>query len=269
MSFRKILLAFILSSLLAGVFVLRVKADFDQQKIEFTKILEEYNNSYSDFQIAKNSYETYRTLSSLTSALDKSKIYLQKRDELIIKHLELLITKIDELNFSDESFKNSLVQKAGDEINFFQVQNNLIPAIATINDVNRAAQKAEDEIPLTNIRSKQILGTILITKIRGLMTDYDATTKNITDKINEIKTKSTRSKSTTDKWERWLVEVNNKRTLADNGLLQGTTDLNAIKINDNVEKKFDQIRINIVQSSLYLKEGANFIKEILGEMKYD
>lgn len=269
MTFKKILLSFILSLIFTGSFTLRVSADFNQQKVEFTQKLEEYNASYSEFQIAKSSFETYKTLSALTQALEKSKTYLKKRDELIIEHFQLLVAKINEIDFKNEPVKNSLIQKAADEIIFFESHGNLISAIATINDVNTSASGAEGEITLSNIRSKQLLGEILITKIRLIILDYNKTEADITNKINEIKTKSERIKTITDKWERWLVEINNKRILAENNLSEASSDLALLKKDENVGKKFDQIRVNIVQSNLYLKEGTNFIEEILEEMKYD
>lgn len=268
MSFKKILFSFILSLLLICNFRLRAHADFASQKTEFTQKLEEYNSSYSDFQIAKNSYETYQTLSSLTQALDKSKIYLAKRDELIIKHFQLLVAKINETDFKDENSKVSLIQKATDEISFFESHVNLIPAIATINDVTTSAGNAEGEIPLSNIRSKQILGEILIEKVRLIILDYDANTKNLAQQISEIKSKSEKPKTITDKWERWLVEINNKRVLSENNLTEASNELSILKKDEDFGKKFDKIRINIVQGNLYLKEGTNFMEEILEEMKY-
>lgn len=233
-----------------------VMADYAALKIEYSQKLAAYNTSYSDFQIAKSSYLTYKTLSALTKALDKAKDYLVKRDELIIKHFELLKEK-------------GASPLADDEITFYQNHLTLVPAIATLKDAETVAKKAEDQIILSNVKSKQILGQILISKVQAIVDSYSTLINDqngLEAKILELKN----SGNNTDKLERWLVEVKNKKMLCETVLAQVSDKLNSFKAKaSDLEKDFNEARIDISQANLYLKEGTNYIREILEEMKYD
>ncbi len=232
-----------------------ISADYNELKIEYSQKLAAYNTSYSDFQIAKSSYLTYKTLSALTKALDKAKDYLVKRDELIIKHFELLKEK-------------GATRLADDEITFYQNHLTLVPAIANLKDAETVAKKAEDQIILSNVKSKQILGQILIAKVQAIGDSYSALINDsdgLEAKIVELK----KSGNNTDKLERWLVEVKNKKILCETVLAQVSDKLNSLKAKaGDLEKDFNEARIDISQANLYLKEGANYIREILEEMKY-
>lgn len=264
MAIKKLLIA----SLIFFAFTSPVRADL---KSDYAASLSDYNSSLTEYKIAKSTYETYRTLSSLTKVLEKSKTFLEKRDALVIKHFELLQAKIDEMEFNGTQNKDALKEIIVGEITFFDNHRTLIPAISTVKDVNTVAKKAEDEITLANVKSKQILGNILVAKVNALRTPYNELFQQIQDEVTSLKTRGIRPQSSIDKLERWLVEVNNKRTLAENNALQNINDLDKLnaRSGQDVEKKFDEIRINIIQGYLYLKEGTNFMEEILNEIKYE
>jgi hypothetical protein len=244
-------------------------ADFNSLSQEYTQMLSANNSASTEYKIAKNTYETYYTLSSLTQVLQKSKTHLQTRDNLIIKHFELLSSKLDESNI-DSSQKDSLKQILSSEIVFFTNHLTLIQSISTINDINNVSQKAESEFVLANIKSKQIQGNILISKVNATLIPYTYLLEAITNQIIESKNNKDKDQTTIDKLERWLVEVKNKKILAENNISQNLNSLNDLSKSNaqNVEKNFDEIRINIIQGHLYLKEGTSFMKEILNEIKY-
>ena len=244
-------------------------ADFASAKSEYNDALTKYNQAYSDYLIAKNSHQTYQTLASLTEALEKSKIYLEKRDELIISHFGLLLEKIETSDFSSIILKESQKTVAGAEIAFYENHLGLIPALATLKDAAAAAAKSEAQIPSSNLRSKQILGQILIAKVDSLKYKYASLGASIEENINELKKNSSR-KTKIEKLERWMVEVKNKQKLCENKLAVIKTGLANLKVKStNLEQEFNTLRIDITQSSLYLKEGVGFMKEILEEMKYE
>lgn len=268
MAFRKIICFLLIFFLSAVILPTSVRADL---KSDYATALSDYNSSLSEYKIAKSTYETYRTLSSLTKILEKSKTFLEKRDALVIKHFELLQQKVDQTEFNQTQSKDALKEIIANEITFFQTHETLIPAISTIKDVNSVAKKAEDEITLANVKSKQILGNILVAKVNALRTPYTEIFQQIQNEVESLKTRGIRSQPSIDKLERWLVEVNNKRILAENNALQNINDLDKLsaRSGQDVEKKFDTIRINIIQGYLYLKEGTNFMGEILNEIKYE
>lgn len=250
---------FVLCSM-TGFFAPQVSADYASLRTDYSQKLTEYNTALSNYQIAKNTYSTYQTLASLTKALDAAKVYLQNRDDLIIKHFEMLDTKIDNVSYK---------KIVNDEISFFQNHLNLIPAVATLKDVTSVAKKSEEEIVLANIKSKQILGQILINKINVLKTDYEDISVQLEAYVINLKSQPTFSKEKIDKLERWLVEVKNKKNLCETNLEKVSTKLNSFKKESmDLERDFNEVRINIIQANLYLKEGTNYMKEILAEIKY-
>lgn len=246
-----------------------VFADFNQTKQEYLDLLSKYNQAQSEYLIAKNTYQTYQTLAALTKALETSKTFLTRRDELLIKHFQLLNSKIEETEFSGLITKEGVKTLTDNEIVFFQNHLGLIPAIATLKDTTEASKKAEEEIVLANIKSKQILGKILIAKVQELSQTYAKLRTDVRNELEDAKSKPYFSKEKIDKIERWLVEVENKKVLCDNNLNRMANRLNGLKKESmDLEKDFNEARINIIQSSLYLKEGNNYMKEILEEMKY-
>jgi hypothetical protein len=244
-------------------------ADLNSLSEEYTKLLSANNTASTEYKIAKNTYETYYTLSSLTQVLQKSKAYLETRDNLIIKHFAMLNAKLDLVNI-DNNQKDSLIQILNSEVTFFTNHLTLIQSISTINDVNNVSKKAEGEFIQANIKSKQILGNILISKVSATLTPYTNLMQDVENKIADLKLRKLKNQTTIDKLERWMVEVKNKKILAENNISQNLNDLsNLSKSNEqNIEKNFDEIRINIIQGHLYLKEGTNFMSEILTEIKY-
>lgn len=246
-------------------------ADFNGLKAEYSQKLVEHGAALSEYNVAKNTYETYQTLSSLTQVLQKSKNYLKVRDELVIKHFELLNAKIDEMEFTDPKIKESQKEIISSEISFFQSHLSLLQGVATVQDINTVSEKAEDEIKLANIKSKQILGNILTAKVNLIKVPYTNLTNKISEEIAAIKSKGLKPKTSVEKLERWLVEVNNKKILSDNNTAQNLNDLTELSKDNNqdIEKQFDTIRINIIQGYLYLKEGTGYMKEILNEIKYE
>jgi len=267
---KKLFILFIISFFV--FFSSPVHADYASQREEYSQKLESHNKALSDFKIAKNTYETYKTLSSQSDAIFKAKDYLQKRDDLVIKHFELLLEKIKLIDFADPNKKESLNQIASSEINFFSNHLQLVSSIATTGDVNTVSKKAEDEIALANIKSKQILGGILIAKVNILKKTYNLTLFALTNEIADIKSHALKSQDSINKLERWIVEINNKKILSENNMASSANDLDALNKNNNnmnLEKKFDEIRINIIQGHLYLKEGTAFMGEALNEIKYD
>lgn len=266
---KKIFITFFLTfSLLSAPFFAR--ADFNSTKEEYTKLLGDHTNALTEYKTAKNTYETYKTLSSQTTAIQKAKNYLEIRDKLLIKHFELLIEKINESSFVDNLKKESLRQVALDEIAFYNNHKDLLTAVATISDVNTLAKKAEEQIKLSNIRSKQILGNILIAKVNNLKIPYSELSNLFSAEINSIKARGLKNQSETDKLERWLLEVNNKKILSDTNTIQNLNQLDKLGANNyDIEKTFDETRVSIIQGYLYLKEGTNYMKEILEEIKYN
>jgi hypothetical protein len=264
---KKLLLLIFIFNLL--IIVPPAKADFNSLNQEYTQNLSDNNAALNDYKIAKNTYETYYTLSALTQVLEKSKTYMQTRDNLIIKHFNLLNAKLDMTEMSAEQ-KDSLKGISDSEITFFENHLTLIQSISTINDINTISGKAESEIKNANIKSKQILGNILVGKVNSLLIPYATLMQDTEKEIGDLKSRNLKPQTTIDKLERWLVEVKNKKILTENNIAQNLSDLSNLGKNSgqDIDKQFDVIRINIIQSQLYLKEGTNFISEILDEIKY-
>lgn len=257
---KKIILLSCIIVILFTIAASPVFADYTTLRAEYSQKLAQYNTALSDYQIAKNTYSTYQTLASLTKALDASKIYLQKRDELIILHFQMLDTKIEDV--SNKKIIN-------DEISYFQNHLNLIPAIATLKDVTGVAKSAEEEIVFASIKSKQTLGQILINKINALKNDYEDTSSKLEAYVINLKSQPTFAKEKTDKLERWLVEVKNKKNICESNLEKVSKQLSLFKKESlALERDFNEVRINIIQANLYLKEGTNYMQEILTEIKY-
>lgn len=272
---RKLIIYFFIGLVFLFCATPSARADFDGLRQEYLDKLSKYNEAYSQFLIAKNTYQTYKTLASLTQAIENAKSYLKVRDELIIKHFELLLARLDEINFTSLIISDAQKKIAQDEITFYTNHLGLIPAIATLKEVNASADQAQTQIPSSNLKSKQILAQILIAKVEKIKAVYEENTTATEELINNLKAdfqtnQTPQMRTKIDKLDRWLVEVKNKKRLCEDKLTVIKTSLAALKPKDtDLENRFNEARIDITQASLYLKEGVSYMKEIEEEMKYE
>lgn len=266
MKVKRFFVGFLLA-LLAFIFLPKgIFADLAGLQSEYSQALADFNKAYSSFQIAKNSYQTYKTLAAKTESLTKTKDLMEKKDTLIMKHFAFLKEKVNSsIGISDEE-KKYLFEQADREILFYQNHLSLIPAISTLKDAVTQNNKITDQIKLTDIKSKQILGQVLIDKVLFSEREYD----QLSALFEEITMTDKRiSPNKQEKIRRWLLEVKNKKILCDNLLASAQKKLAAFKIRDEVNQAFNNVRIEINQANLYLKEGSSYLNEIKEELKYD
>ena len=66
-------------------------AGFDRSYQDYLSQYNQYRLALSNYQTARNRYLTYQTLTSLSEALDNTKVFLENRDQTMILYLKLLL----------------------------------------------------------------------------------------------------------------------------------------------------------------------------------
>lgn len=115
----------ILLFILLGVFVLAsgVRAQeltSERAYQDYQYNLTQYNQAYSDYQDAKNSYQINQTLALKEEARQKTLAMLMSRDQLMIVYLTALRTRIVESQGLSNDDKGAIFTKIDGEVSWYQ-----------------------------------------------------------------------------------------------------------------------------------------------------
>lgn len=227
-----------------------------------------YRQTYTDFQVAKNEYAKFKSLTSQSSALDKTKTMLSQRDQLLRAYLLLLNEKLNEdtgISTTTKQLYRSLITS---EVTFLENHAKLVPSIGSIDDAERISEQLESHYSILQVSIRQILIGLSLGQLTILSTMYD---KTLLDAQTQVQTNS--STFTPQKQEtinRWLLQITNKKSLyqqkfdaisSANSLLHG----NDIQ---NLERQYSDLTKSMNEARQYLKEGASFMTELVTALKY-
>ena len=227
-----------------------------------------YRQKYTDFQVAKNEYEKFKTLTSQTTALEKTKSMLGQRDQLLHGYLLLLLEKLNEesgLNPSTKQLYRSLIAS---ELTFLEGHAQLIPSIGSLEDSVRVSQELESHYRVLQTSIRQILIGLSMGQLAILGQMYDAATRDAQNLIVSSAGYFTPAKQ--EVVNRWVLQITNKRSLyqqkydaisSANALLQ-SNDI------DDLDRQYAEITKTIAEARQYLLEGASFLTELKNALKF-
>lgn len=258
-----LILLFIIYYLFLGNFA---SADYVSSLSDYQSNLEKYRIAYQDYLKSKSEYFTYHTLSAETAALNKTKILLSVRDDVLISYYHALKEKIKDtqgIASFDADLQNTNIDN---RLLFLQNHKSTISSVNTLNDVVNKSREVDDFRKQMNSESDQVIGTVLLGKVKY---QSDKTLQNINllaESVNRVKNNG----NNTGKLERWLLETGNKQQLAEGKLLDAKNLLNSFTPDDYEDmqnEKFQLVKSSIANANQYLNEsianGLEAIKEII------
>src|SRR3972149_6420904 len=134
---------------------------------------EVYRQKYSDFQVAKNEYEKFKSLASQTAALEKTKIMLSQRDQLLRAYLFLLNERLNEdqgLNVPEKQQYQTLIKN---EVTFLDGHSALVPSIGYLPEAVKVSEELQSHYNVLSRSMRQTIVAISLGQLSVLSKQYD------------------------------------------------------------------------------------------------
>lgn len=245
-----------------------VYASVDTSRKDYLFQFDSYRQKYSEFQVAKNEYAKFKTLTAQSTALDKTKAMLSQRDQLLHSYLTLLAEKLAEEQGLPSSTKQTYITLIANELKFLETHAQTIPSIATIEDAVKSSDELSGHYRVLQISIRQILTGLSLGQLAILGSMYDASLRNAQAIMTTYGGTFPPAKQETI--NRWILQINNKRSFYQqkiDAIASLNTQLDAPDM-DELDRKFSEITQRSAEARQYLVEGASFLIELKNALKY-
>lgn len=227
-----------------------------------------YRQKYNDFKISKNEYDKFKTLTSKTHAIDKTRQMLESRDTLLKSYLMFLNEKINEnkgMSATDKALYQGYIKS---EVDFLNAQVLLVPSIGSINDALDVSKQLESHYDILITSINQTIVGLTLGDLADMASQYDYATSLATVLVDTNRMKLPQGKITIS--DRWLLSIKNKRTLFQqkiNSVSLKNSGLKSTDVNDR-ERIVSEMMNTLSEAKTDLMEGTSYIGELLTELKY-
>lgn len=233
------------------------QAAFGQREIEdFLYQYEQYHVAYREFQINRDAYLQYKTLSSQNDAVSATKKLIIQRNYTLRTYFISLKYKLRNTPGVVGTEKHSqLVSLLDKEIIWLENENDQLDKLSTptLEDLFIISDRSEQKNDYFKSLSYQSLSAVILGKVRDLQAESVALTKLLGDRIpQDDATSSAQLKE-------WLKEVENKNYASQK----------AIETAENSQNQIGQKQKEVAIVPLYnelvlsLKKGKKYFEEAL------
>lgn len=250
------------------LFVPQISASSERAYQDYLYQFDVYRQKYSDFSIAKNEYEKFKSLTSQTTALEKSIAMLSQRDQLLRAYLLLLNEKLNEdrgLNDTEKTTYQTLIKN---EISFLDAHSILVNSIGSLEDANDASRDLESHYTVLQASMRQTIIGISLGQLFILSRQFDTILADAKALLATNKGVFSPQKQATV--DRWLLQIQNIRSLYQQKIDSITSQNAQIKGSsiDSQDELFRQLKKELAQARQYLVEATAFIGELTTALRY-
>ena len=247
---------------------LPVKASSQQAYQDYLYQLDVYRQTYTDFAVAKNEYEKFKSLTSQSAALTKTIGMLTQRDVLLRAYLSLLNEKLNEDRGLSQTEKQLYQTVISNEITFLAEHAGRIPSIGSLDDATDVSHELESHYNVLHASMRRIISGVILGTLAIQSKQFDTITTSAKALVA-----ANRGVFTLDKQaiiDRWMLQIDNKRNLYQqkinaintaNGKLTG----NSI---DDIDRNFTKILKDAGEAKQYLTEATSYLGELVTTLKY-
>ena len=264
----KIILPLFILFLLVVFLSLPIKAqefNFDRAYSDYLYNYNLYRQSHSDYIAAKEAFSKYKTLTSKTEALEKTRFMLKNQDETVKTYLTALRLKLAQTSGISDYEQNVLYLKLDSEVSWFAKHQEKVNSAGSLDDLADSAKDGQSQYQKTEFLIYETLGAILASKETGLREEINQKIKELKDKVGEIRLKGDKNTALA---ERWLLEAENRLTRSQEKQFAAQQILSKIKTNDsNKVEDYNRAQFSFEESHQYLKDANSYLKEVLREIK--
>lgn len=258
--FAVVFLVFLIFTFLSPSWVFSV--DFNRAYQDYIYQYNLYREAYQEYTVAKNKYLTYKTLVTQKEALEKTKNFLQLRDQVLINYLTMLRGKILETPGVSPDQASATIRIIDIQVPWLLEHKNALLAASSLKDLVRVSSQTEDRFGrIIQVEAAKAVGIVLIGKEENLSQKMESIINTLESKLWEIK-----KSQDTSLEERWLLEAKNKQILAEEKRSLAQNGFVTLSPKD-LSSEFNKSQFTLVESHQYLKEGQLFLKEIIRRIK--
>jgi hypothetical protein len=265
---RKNILGLLILINILFIFTTPIFASSEQAYKDYTFQYDKYRESLNEFKIAKNEYEKFKTLTSETTALDKTKTMLGNRDSLLKSYLFLLNEKLSEntgLSNSDRSLYQTLMNN---EVKFLETHSRLITSIGSLNDCVNVSEQLESHYNILQTSIRQIIIGLGLGHLNKISINFDKTLSLL--KMYIYSNKSNISLNSSSTIDRWIVSTSNKRSLYQqkiDSIINKNSSLKSNSINQ-INENTSEMQKELGEAKAYITEATSYLNEVMRSIKY-
>jgi hypothetical protein len=218
----------------------------------------QYQQTSQRYSNAKQTYNTYQTLSTKNEAVTAGISAVKSREELVRTYLVMLRMKLSESRLSLDVNKQEKINNADILVSWLEGRKTRIDAIGNIDDLNNVSAEFENKYPEIEALSYKMIGAYKTGEM-GLVIE------RITNLKNELRKKS---KNLSDQqkieFDRSVIQVEEKITLAKTKRQQAISELEALsdKKTKNYLAVWQKSRSALIDCQQYLREVLVFMEEL-------
>lgn len=246
----------------------RIQASSPQAYQDYVYQFDLYRQTFTDFQVAKNEYQKFKSLESQTAALGKTKIMMAQRDNLLRAYLLLLNEKLNETTGmapSDRQLYQTLIRS---EVTFLQNHAQLIGSIGSLDDAVSINNQLQSHYGVLQKSMRQTIIGITVGTLAGVKQEFDRVTAMTQALINVSRGTFTPEKQST--MDRWLLQITNKKSLYQQKIDSINTANSSWDTSnvDEMNRKFLGLQQQVGSAWQELLEGSSFLTELVNTMRY-
>lgn len=252
------------------VFAIPAFATYEEAYQGYLVQFDLYRQTYSDFQVAKNEYLKFKTLTSEATALEKTKAMIIQRDRLLRAYIMVLYDKVGDANSGLTPITRDQYQKIlGNEVAFLEAHVQTIASVASLEDAEQVSRELESHYTVLQTSIRQILTGLSLGQLAILAKFYDALVTDAQSLVTQYSSLFTTQKQETI--NRWVLQIVNKRNFyqqkVDAISLQNAT-LNPNDL-EELDVQYNTMIRAISEARQYLIEGISNLAELRDALKYN
>ena len=232
-------------------------------------LLDLYRKANSDFQVAKNEYQKFKTLTAQATALTKTKSMMVQRDHLLRSYLLVLYEKINDANsgltpVTREQYRQIL----SNEIAFLETHAQATASVASLEDATQVSRELESHYTVLQTSIRQILTGLSLGQLAILTKFYDTLVSDAQTLITTHSALFTPQKQETI--NRWILQIVNKRNFYQqkvDAITQQNALLDPSDFND-LDTQYNAMVRGLSEARQYLIEGIVNLTELRDALKY-
>lgn len=246
----------------------KVRATSEQAYQDYIYQFDLYRQTYTDFSVAKNEYQKFKSLESQTNALTKTRLMLTQRDQLLRAYLLLLNEKLNEntgMGASEKLLYQTLIKN---EVTFLENHVKLIPSVGSLEDATTVSKQLESHYMVLQKSMRQTIIGISLGNLAAIRKQFDEVTNLSQALVNFSRGSFTPEKQTTI--DRWLLQITNKKSLYQQKIDSITSENSSWESSsiDEMNRKFVSLQQKTSSAWQELLEGSGFLTELVNTLRY-
>jgi hypothetical protein len=255
---------------LPAFLVSRVRATSEQAYNDYLYQFDQYRQTYSAFQVARDSYLKYQSLTSQTAAVGAAQTMLTQRNLLLRSYLSFLNEKLNEDQGLDGSTKGQYQANVQKEITFLDTQNQNIAGITSIDDATRSSALLENHYVALQITIRQTIIGIILGKLSALTRSFDQNFQTAQTILTDNTALLTPEK--VNVINQWFIQIQNTRALYQQKIGDintfATTQVSAVRTVYDLDQKFSDINKQFSAAQQLLTQESSYLGEVVTALRY-